>query len=657
MSTDPPDLAASRPQPGPEAPRAAESPYTPAGPADHHRHHHQQEDAESRAPTQPRHDSGAPSELGQSSPSPPREQQQSPRTQRRGSQTGQPEPDSAETWKPPSVQARDIVRLFQCRLCSNPYRDAVTLPCGRSICKSCLPETHARASVTYPALPNRMQAFRCPFPLCNRDHVLDDCGADVILNKVASIVGSAMERYQAEAADLRQSTSIAIEYSWDKAGIGPSERAEHASLSISGTRLVATWTLAARGALDFEAEVAYPASMSPPDGQTFTEYDAKALGKLQQVMRTEMDCQICYALFHDPLTTGCGHTFCRPCLHRILDHSRYCPICRRKLAINPLLKPSSCPSNERVTNIIETFWKDEMMARREAVTAEHAARHQDLHVPLFICTLSFPTMPTFLHVFEPRYRLMIRRALEENRTFGMVLPRRPRHSGDAHFHELGTLLRIVNAQFYPDGRSLLETVGLSRFRVGQHGHLDGYVVGRTERIHDVSLEEEEAIEAAEVGYDSGVGTEQGHDSRHFAHGGGDSRDDAEAGGLVLDPEASRPGASPTITPQPRESMPQTAADLDTMTTQSLMQFAVGFVARMREQNVPWLTERTLAIYGACPEDPAVFPWWFASMLPVHDHEKYRLLETLSVRDRLKICGSWIIEMEKIPWSFNGCTVL
>ncbi|KAM4055240.1 ATP-dependent protease la (LON) substrate-binding domain-containing protein [Hirsutella rhossiliensis] len=515
----------------------------------------------------------------------------------------------AESWKPPAVHARDIVRIFQCRLCSVPYRDAVTLPCGRSICKSCLPESHARTSITYPALPNRIQAFQCPLPDCTKEHVLDDCGVDVILNKVASIVGGAMGHYQAEAVELRQSTSIAVEGSWDKAGIGPSESGEHRPRTISGTRLVATWTLAADGALKFDAGVVYLGSPSPPAGETFAEYDAKALSKVQEVMRTEMDCQICYALFHDPLTTGCGHTFCRPCLHRILDHSRYCPICRRKLAINSLLKPSSCPSNERITNIIQTFWKDEMMARQEAVAAERAARHQDLDVPLFVCTLSFPMMPTFLHIFEPRYRLMIRRA------------------GDAHFHELGTLLRIVNAQFYPDGRSLIETVGLSRFRVGHYGQLDGYIVGRTERIDDVSLEEEEAIEAAEVGYDSGVGAEEGHDGRYYADGG-DSREDA-----------------------------QTEGDLDTMTTQSLMQFAVGFVTRMRDQSVPWLTERMLAIYGNCPDDPAIFPWWFASMLPVKDHEKYRLLETSSVRDRLKICGSWIIEMETVRWSLNGCTIL
>merc|ERR1719411_2189350 len=41
-------------------------------------------------------------------------------------------------------------------------------------------------------------------------------------------------------------------------------------------------------------------------------------------------------------------------------------------------------------------------------------------VPIFVCTLSFPNISCPLHVFEPRYRLMIRRCMEVGtREFGM----------------------------------------------------------------------------------------------------------------------------------------------------------------------------------------------------------------------------------------------
>ena len=42
-------------------------------------------------------------------------------------------------------------------------------------------------------------------------------------------------------------------------------------------------------------------------------------------------------------------------------------------------------------------------------------------VPIFVCTMSFPSIPCPLHVFEPRYRLMIRRCMEVGtREFGMA---------------------------------------------------------------------------------------------------------------------------------------------------------------------------------------------------------------------------------------------
>ncbi|KJZ73246.1 hypothetical protein HIM_07443 [Hirsutella minnesotensis 3608] len=654
MSTDQSDLAASRSPPGSEALQGAASPYTQGA-------------APSTGPTEQPHCSPPPqlaenghqspqscSENGQHTPSSMlsqqlrkqhHEQRQSPpHSSPSSAHLAESAPTPMENWTPPQVSPRDIVRIFQCQQCSNPYRNAVTLSCGRSICKTCLPETHARTSITYPALPDRVQAFQCPFPACNKEHVLDDCGLDVILNKVAKVVEGTLEAYTVDAVQLRQSTGIVFD-----ATHRDSDGHQKQAKTIRGTKLVATWALAVEGGLRFDAEITYQELPPSSPGKMHDEQDVRVLDKMQQAMRTEMDCQVCYALFYDPLTTGCGHTFCRPCLHRILDHSRYCPICRRKLAINPLLKRNICPSNDRITNIIETFWRDELEVREEAVAAERAARHQGLEVPLFVCTLSFPMMPTFLHIFEPRYRLMIRRALEGDRTFGMVLPKRPRHSGDTPFHELGTLLRIVNAQFYPDGRSLIETVGLSRFRVLQHGQLDGYTVGRTERVDDVSWEEEEAVEAAEVGYDNGVGSDEEGNHRSVPL--------RQRMNIRTRSYSSLSGGTPFSPPQIGDDSPQTAADLDTLTTRSLMQFAIGFVTRMRDQSVPWLTERMLAIYGECPDDPAAFPWWFASTLPVKDLEKYKLLGTSSVRDRLKICCAWILEMERVRWSLHGCTIL
>ncbi|RSL88347.1 hypothetical protein CDV31_016073 [Fusarium ambrosium] len=532
------------------------------------------------------------------------------------------------------VAPRDFVRLFQCRMCSLPLREPVSLPCGKTMCRRCLPETHRR-NITYPAAPDRLRGFKCPFSDCAREHALDDCAVDVVLNKTAGHVRDEIDRRKLM---VHGSTRVEWPDPWAAAGITSMREDDAYSKVIQGGKVVATYSLAEEGDLSYETDITYNYIPSPPTSPSPTstvddDDDTSLVRKAQDATRAEMDCQICYALFYDPLTTPCGHTFCRSCLVRILDHSRYCPICRRPMAINPVLSQNSSPSNETITRIIEAFWLDEVHARKEALDAERASQMQDFDLPLFVCTLSFPRMPTFLHIFEPRYRLMIRRAFEGDRTFGMVLPKRPQHPDDVDFHDLGTLLRIVNISYYPDGRSLIETVGLSRFRVRSHSYLDGYTVAKTERVDDVSLAQEEAMEAMEAV----PPTEQPTTGESSSiQGDKDSQDS---------PSSTSP--PPTVDTLP---MPASPEDIDAMSTQSLMQFASSFVARMRVQSVPWLTERMFTIYGECPDDAAIFPWWFASMLPVKDIEKYRLLGTSSVRERLKICCSWIIEWQTSTWT-------
>lgn len=34
----------------------------------------------------------------------------------------------------------------------------------------------------------------------------------------------------------------------------------------------------------------------------------------------DLDCTLCLKLLHQPITTPCGHSFCRGCLLQALDH-------------------------------------------------------------------------------------------------------------------------------------------------------------------------------------------------------------------------------------------------------------------------------------------------------------------------------------------------
>ncbi|KAK6064312.1 ATP-dependent protease la domain-containing protein [Seiridium cupressi] len=421
------------------------------------------------------------------------------------------------------------------------------------------------------------------------------------------------------------SVYITVQNQWEVAGLSTLEEKETVPQLFKGGRIVSTYSMAETGRLGYGCEVTYTA-VGVTDEEV-TAIDLPAFESLKESVRTEMDCQICYALFLDPLTTACGHTFCRNCLHRTLGNSEHCPICRRVLCIQPQVHAGSAPSNERLTKMINGFWADTIAVRAQNVRVElQAELAGDFDIPIFVCTLSFPAMPTFLHVFEPRYRRMIRRAMEGDRTFGMVLGTTATNANSRNFHEVGTLLRIINIEFFPDGRSLLESVGVSRFKVIRHGNLDGYIVGKVEKIDDVSLADEEAMEISETMSGQGV--------QEFIQ---PTRGETPA---ALDP------ASPQ---QLEEASTLTVEDLETKSTRELLDIGVGFVNKMRARSVSWLAARVLAVFGECPNDPVVFPWWFASVLPVSDEEKYRLLGTSSVRQRMKICCRWIVEWESSRW--------
>src|SRR5271155_3262563 len=82
-------------------------------------------------------------------------------------------------------------------------------------------------------------------------------------------------------------------------------------------------------------------------------------------------------------------------------------------------------------------------------------------IPLFpLDVVLLPTMPLPLHIFEPRYKIMARRCLEEDIEFGMVL------AAKQGIASVGCTARIVEKiKEYPDGRMDILTEGCSVFRL------------------------------------------------------------------------------------------------------------------------------------------------------------------------------------------------
>ncbi len=90
------------------------------------------------------------------------------------------------------------------------------------------------------------------------------------------------------------------------------------------------------------------------------------------------------------------------------------------------------------------------------------------HLPLFpLNVVLFPGMPLDLHIFERRYRKMIRTCLDEKAPFGVVLIRQGVEALGplAVPYPVGCSARIVQVEHLEDGRMNLVVVGDERFRI------------------------------------------------------------------------------------------------------------------------------------------------------------------------------------------------
>lgn len=80
----------------------------------------------------------------------------------------------------------------------------------------------------------------------------------------------------------------------------------------------------------------------------------------------------------------------------------------------------------------------------------------------------FPQMPLPLHVFEPRYRKMVRDALDSHHTIGMALLQpgwEPDYQGRPPVYPVGCAGRIEQSEPLDEGRFNIVLRGCSRFRI------------------------------------------------------------------------------------------------------------------------------------------------------------------------------------------------
>ena len=99
-------------------------------------------------------------------------------------------------------------------------------------------------------------------------------------------------------------------------------------------------------------------------------------------------------------------------------------------------------------------------------------------------TVFFPGATLNMHVFEKRYRVLVRECLEQDETFGIALVRDGGEVGDPSVepHSIGTEARIVRCDALPEGRFLLDVHGERRFSITRVRSREPYLLAEVEYL-------------------------------------------------------------------------------------------------------------------------------------------------------------------------------
>jgi len=129
------------------------------------------------------------------------------------------------------------------------------------------------------------------------------------------------------------------------------------------------------------------APLPPPQTLIFSQeknlFDSLALASLAETNDnnsnqpamdiSDFECSLCFRLFCKPVSTQCGHTYCRNCLLAALKFNPCCPLCRTKLEDPAKFKYSV---NIVLLNVLDKHFKEPYTEREREEDEEEAQQEQ-----------------------------------------------------------------------------------------------------------------------------------------------------------------------------------------------------------------------------------------------------------------------------------------
>ncbi|KAI9494824.1 ATP-dependent protease La domain-containing protein [Zychaea mexicana] len=439
---------------------------------------------------------------------------------------------------PMDLFVNSLTELLQCPVCNNDLRDPVTLSCGYTVCQVCIPVPIQDRNIHQPV-------FICPVPDCRYSTHLFGRSQESCIDSVVQSLCLIAHR-SALSICPRSSSSSSI-------NIMSTPTSASLALPIAKGKQLATTAATATTATD-----------------------------AQQQVSNLLQCRKCHDTFHQPLTTHCGHVYCRLCLLKLKIEGESCPECQRPLPRYNHIQ-NQAADNRILARLLQLLQQHERIFQAPNTSA----------IPMFVTgQVILPHQHARIPVFTPSHIRMLRHAIFASRQHNaLCLP--AVHRGRPNLSQYGTIVQIVSVEQKTDGSTILDVRGCERFRTYTADHEEENMEDVSVLIADIDLVPEVAVQ------------------------------DAWTDELALQIHTF---IQEIATVPPLEGVVSTST--------------MGLLGPLWFETMERIHGPMPARHQA-----AALTWWAAVILPVSGAECYALLRTINLQDRLELVLSWIKQLD------------
>ncbi|CEP14769.1 hypothetical protein [Parasitella parasitica] len=199
------------------------------------------------------------------------------------------------------------------------------------------------------------------------------------------------------------------------------------------------------------------------------------------IIKQFLDCSICLSPLSDPITTQCGHTFCKECLIRTMTDlkTRSCPFCRHELM--------------RIgkVNQIVSGWIDYAYNNVDSDEFTVSAMNSKQHTPIIkvSLTVAFPSQHCLFHINVTNDKsLLLQEMTTRPHQKHYAICVFTKDSNPNEFYDYGIMMQVNHVEYSPDIRhSVVQAFGLFRLKISNLTiDQEGFYVGDITRFDDIN---------------------------------------------------------------------------------------------------------------------------------------------------------------------------